>query len=106
MEADFAFTPGGTVKITAGTTTGQVALADTLFKLPRQVEIYNSGTVIAFVAFGKAGVTVDAAAPIGYPIPPGATRLVTVPDIGVARYMAAITLSGTADVYATIGDGE
>lgn len=65
------------------------------------------GLESAFIAFGD--VTVDAVVPVGatpvngYMVLPGSKEPLTVP--GTATHVAAITASGTADLYFTSGDG-
>lgn len=98
-----AFTPGSTVKLTATTSTGAVALTGADGKLKRQVRLYNAGSVVVFVKIGASGVT---AATTDMPLAPGVPELITVQDAnGSARYLAGITVSGSADVYATVGEG-
>lgn len=100
MSASF-FTPVGTTKnITAGTTTGSVALP-VVTDASRAVRVYNAGAVISFVNFGASDVT--AALTTSIPIVPGGTFIFEVGQ--KATHMAAITASSTAVTYVTEGFG-
>lgn len=96
------FTPGdATAKVTAATTSARVKVAEASSVV--QIRLYNSGSVTAFLAFG--GSTIDATLAAGMPLPPGAVEVVSF-STGDDVYLAGITVSGTADVYATPGVGE
>lgn len=76
-------------------------------KRSRQFQLYNSGTVAAFVAFG-VGTSFSATLPSGgtpgdYPVAPGAVVVVTIS--GNPDHVTAVTGSSTAVVYVTPGDG-
>lgn len=61
-----------------------------------QVMVYNSGSVIVFIRFGGVATTADV------PIAPGATMTLT----GYSgQTLGAITGSGTATLYVTVGSG-
>lgn len=96
-----------TTKLTATNVTGSAALT-----LPtteggfasgapgaRHVRICNAGSVIVFIQLGDSTV---AATTAKMPILPGGTEILT---LGGATYVAAITASGSADVYFTPGMG-
>lgn len=95
-----AFSPmGSTVNLAATTSTGNVALSG--FGVGGgNVRLYNSGSVVVFVNFGGAAVT--AVLTTSMPLAPGASEVFAV---GEGQYMAGITASGSATVYATIGQG-
>ncbi len=61
-----------------------------------QVMLYNAGSVIVFVRFGGVATTADV------PIAPGATMTLT---SYAGQTMGAITGSGSATLYATVGSG-
>lgn len=91
---------GSTVNLSAGTTTGNVAL--TGVGNGGTVRVLNTGTVTVFINFGtSSAVTATLAA--GIPIPPNTPEAFAVgPTI---THMAAITASSTASIYATTGQG-
>lgn len=93
----FHWADGSTVSLAAGTSTGNVEVQTG--PLARHLRLYNSGTVTVFIKFGAtSGVT---AAVTDYPLPGGAVEIVSAP----AAWMAAITASGSATIYATPGEG-
>src|SRR5579871_4022795 len=55
-----------------------------------QLELFNSGTAIAFINFGTSGVTA-ATTSTGYPVAPGARRIVTVDP-----FVTTISVIGSA----------
>lgn len=92
-----------TVRIAVTTTTGNIAL-------PAQssssvVRIFNAGSAVAYIAFGGSGVAatvpVAGGAAGSMPVGSGITEI----QVPGATHIAAITASGTADLYATIGEG-
>lgn len=96
------FTPAknGTITVSATTTTGNSAL-----KVPSardQVMVTNdAGGSTAFIEFGDS--TVEAVAATSTPVLPGAAYIFTI-NPGMT-HMAVITGTGTATVYATVGQG-
>lgn len=95
------FTPNSsTAQIAATTSTGSVALGGS----GPQIEVTNEGPNTAFVAFGGSGVT--AAAATGYPVLAGQSKAVSSGKKTSVTHAAAITASGTATVYFTMGDGQ
>lgn len=100
------FCPQGTANIAATTTSANVALPigcpPTGSERP-QVRVYNSGTTLAFIAFGDSSVAATASS---IPIPPGAS--IPVEKFSVpfgATHVACILASGTGTVYFTSGFG-
>jgi hypothetical protein len=99
------FNPAVTVSIAATTATSSTASGiaqnpNGLNNGPTECVVYNSGTTLAFVAFGNGSA---AALLTSYPVPPGATRLVSVgPNVNFA---AAIMLTGAGTVYFSFGNG-
>ena len=93
---------GPTVNLTAGTTSGAVAISTGSngpgFSI---IRIRNTGTVEAFVEFGGAAVTATTSA--SAPVAPGTVEAFRVPQ-GVT-HAAAVTASGSAIVYFTPGEG-
>jgi hypothetical protein len=98
-----AFSPGGTVSLSATTSSSRVLLGGLAGKLRVQVRLYNTGSVPVFVSFGTDQAV---AAVTDMPLAPGVPEIVTLQDgNGAARYLAGITASGSATVYATVGEG-
>lgn len=96
---NFQPTAAGTQTISATTSSSSVNFAGASGNM-RQVLIYNAGSALAFVEFGRGSATAVAATSM--PIPSGAVEGF---DLGVNDTVAAITASSTATVYVTIGIG-
>jgi hypothetical protein len=99
------FNPAATVSIAATTASQQVLSGvpvPAFLGGPDAVLVYNSGTTLAFVAFGNGAAVATAAN--GFPVPPGASRLIAVGN-GNVNAAAAIMLSGTGTVYFSFGTG-
>ena len=97
------FPQGGTVDIDSDGSSQSVELA---VMANEQVQVYNGGTTVAFVAFGNSASSVTAVTPNGstpgsYPVAPGAVIVCTVP-LGTTY---AASIGGTGDVYFTPGLG-
>ena len=99
---------GNTVVFVADTTapTPVQALSTTLGG--NQYRVINSGTVTVFMGYGANAAAASAAATVvttsgeAIPILPGTDEILTfVPN----AYFTGITISGTANVYVTCGDG-
>lgn len=91
-----AFQPSATVTVAASTTSASAALAgagDTAV-------VYNPTTGIAFVTFSTGTVTATNA---GYPVPPGATRIVKVGRL--VSSVGVILSTSSGNVYVTLGSG-
>jgi hypothetical protein len=90
------FAPSGTTTIAGSVASNSAALTtgDT-------VVVYNAAATLAFVAFGNGAATATVAA--GYPVPPGATRIIFVGPI--VNFAAAILASATGNVYFSAGTG-
>jgi len=103
----FHWLDDATVKITA-TTAGTDRAK--LLRVPTgafQIEVYNSGAVAVFIRKGTdATVTASPGMP-DKPIAPGATEVLTIANkpSGPITHIAAATVSGSADVYVTVGAG-
>ena len=103
----FHWLEDATIKITA-TTSGTDRGA--LKRMPAgrvQIEIYNSGAVPVFIRKGTdATVTASSSNP-DKPIGPGVTEVLTVINRPTApiTHIAAVTASGSADIYITTGVG-
>lgn len=109
-----AFNPIGKTVVVAGATTAPSGVQVLSLGAPaaEQYRIYNSGAVLAHVAFGVDASTAqtNAVIPTGsgsnskssFPIPAGAIEVVSaLPNC----YWSAITPSSTADVFVTPGSG-
>lgn len=90
---------GSTVSIAATGSSAPTALAVPVNGI---IEIYNSGSVTAFVLFGPTGGTV-ASATTSRPIPPGGWAVELMQQGSAA--VDAVTATGTATVYFTPGTG-
>lgn len=91
------FMPSGadTVLLAAGTTSARAQLDVN----SRAVRVVNDGAVTAFIHFGDGNVTANTAK---MPIKAGATETFTT---GTATNVAAVTASGTTNLYFTNGEG-
>jgi len=96
-----AFKPavGGTVSLAVTTTSASVAML-LVPDSEHQVRLYNAGSATVFVNRGGSGVTATTS---NMPLPAGAVEVLTY--TGSATHLAAITASGTATLYATVGEG-
>jgi hypothetical protein len=84
---------GPTVSIAATTTTANTAIQSE----GRVVQVTNSGTTVAFIAFGPTGIVATAA---DIPIAGGQTLYF---DKAGSPFIAALMSSGTATIYACPG---
>ena len=93
-----------TVSLAVTSSTGSVALS----KLPStgrfQLRIHNAGAATIFFNRGSSTVT---AATTNMPIPAGAIEVITIENAqnSPVTHVAAITSSGTATAYFTVGTG-
>ena len=94
--ADIFLVMSNTTTITAGVASAAVAIP----KKPSIVQIYNSGTVIAFITFGNSAVAATVAT--SYPVPPGGTVKL---EKGESEFIATIVGATTAVLYVTAGLG-
>lgn len=92
------FSPGSTSTLAVTTVTGRVALTGG----GSVVEIQNTGTAVMFVKIGSSTVV---AAVTDYPVQPGHSKMVSRGPSSLDTHIAAITGTGTATLYATVGDG-
>jgi len=90
------FTPSATTQSIAATTTSASA---TVIANQPCVRVYNVGPSIAFVRFTAGAST---ALVTDMPVAAGAIELFTKGD---ADTVSAITASGTATIYLTVGEG-
>lgn len=95
--------PAATVNLAVTSSTGRVQVFTTTPSIVSEpvIRLYNAGTVAVFVNFGDSSVT--AALATGIPIAPGSVETFRVDSTQV--YVAGITASGTATLYATPGYG-
>lgn len=95
---------GSTVSLAASTTSARVALTNPPSNSEFQVRVHNAGSALAFIHRGNSTVT---AATTDVPIPSGAVEVLTFENLdGTPQtHVAAITTSGTATLYFTIGFG-
>lgn len=104
-----AFTKlGNTVAFVANTTAPVPVQAVSTTLGGNQYRIINSGTVTVFLGFGanasaaSSSATVVTTSGAALPLLPGTDEILTfVPN----AYFTGITISGTANVYVTPGDG-
>ena len=104
-----AFTSlGKTVKLVADTTAPTPVQVPSTTLGGNQYRVINTGTVTVFMGYGanaaaaSASATVVTASGEALPILPGTDEILTfVPN----AYFTGITISGTANVYITPGDG-
>jgi len=97
MSSVYSISPGATASLSATVTTGNVAL----FGTGAQIELQNGGAVTVFIALGGSAVVATVGS---YPLLPGQSKIITRnPDN--QTYIAAITASGSAAIYATVGEG-
>ena len=104
-----AFTKlGNTVAFTADTTAPAPVQAVSSTLGGNQYRIINSGTVTVFLGYGANAAAASSSATVvttsgeSLPLLPGTDEILTfVPN----AYFTGITISGTANVYVTPGDG-
>lgn len=101
--ADFSiFTPvGATKKIAVTSSTGNVALSDMGAGADRVVRVYNDLNEVIFIKFGFASTLTAAVTDL--PIGPKATEVFEINP--ATTYVAAISASGSGNVYFTEGKG-
>ena len=99
MATQLAFNPvtAGTVSITVGASTANVALGVTTAL--KQIRVMNNGSATVWIEFGGSSIT--AAGNTGIPVAPGATEVFTTNG----TYAAAIAAGATGIVYFTPGTG-
>lgn len=97
-----AFTPVvATVTLAVTGTTGSVALGTQPSQGGCEVRVVNAGTATIFINFGTSAVT--AATASSMPVLAGGAEVFSLnPSV---THVAAITASGTATLYATLGCG-
>lgn len=106
MTTTSPFTPGQSLKVTAGSATASTALPTNF--TGNQIEVQAIGTNPAAIAFGTAAVAATVAttswAASNYPVINGQSKIITVP--ATATHVAYIR-DGAADVtlYFTLGYG-
>ena len=95
---------GSTVSISATTSSSAVALNSQPNIGRFHLRIFNAGSATVFITRGTSTV---AATTSSYPIPSGAIEVITInnADASPVTHVAAITASGTATVYFTVGWG-
>lgn len=101
---NFTPTPVGGKALAASTTSASTALVASPLQR-KDVIVYNSGSVAAFIEFGGstvAAVVPSGATPGGLSVPPGAALTLCAGD---NTHIAAITASSTATLYITSGCG-
>lgn len=108
MDAHSFDPTGNTVAIATSTASAATALTDTgVGPESRDYRLYNSGTVIIYVAFGGVGVTVvapTAGAPAnGIPIPGGAIEVMR--SSASEGFIGTLASSGTPVLFVTAGTG-
>lgn len=104
MIKSFNPTPGATVSLTAGTSTGRVKLDANAAEAEVGIRIVNSGTDMAFIRQGDNTVVATTG---DMPIMPGEIEVFNfkIPYGTTGLWVAAITASGTPTLYFTTGVG-
>ena len=102
----FTWLEGGTITVSATTISSDNPLGGKVPAGRFQIRVYNAGAVPVFVRKGSAGVPATAAV-TDMPIAPGAVEVLSVDNSPSAPItsLGAITGSGTATLYVTIGEG-
>jgi len=98
------FSPKESTSLAVTTTSGNVSLGAYVGtgQTRPQVRLYNKGAADIFIAFGGNSVTALTSDMI---LPAGALEVLSLDEGALQRYIAAITLSGTATLYITTGGG-
>jgi hypothetical protein len=100
------FSPVSTVSIAALVTSfsAPTGIAQSPYGLGNgntECVVYNSSSVLVFVAFGSSTVVATAAS---YPVPPGATRIVSI-GANVTTAACILASAGSGNVYFSFGSG-
>lgn len=94
-----------TVRLAVTTTSGSTRAALPTASPSSVIRIFNAGSAIAYVAIGTSTVTATVPAAAGangsMPVGSGITEI----QVAGNTHVAAITASGTADLYFTVGEG-
>lgn len=101
----FLWVDDATTTISCSTTSANGALLRTPNGSDFQVRVYNAGTVPAFIQKGYDAAAMATTADM--PMAPGSVEVLTVRNTAAApvTHIAAITASGTASLYVTVGAG-
>jgi hypothetical protein len=110
MHTPFGCPNAATARLSVSGTSSSIRFRDSTTTFGKSVRLTNLGAATAYVEIGDSAVaaTVPVAGtgtggtPGSFPIPSGATQVLNAQG---GTYIAAITSSGTADLYATPGDG-
>src|SRR5687768_12304299 len=104
MDTTRAFKPllGSTVSLAVTTTSARVALTSAPKNATYQLRLYNAGASTVHLTVGTSSATATTS---NLPLPAGAIEVLTFEnrDNAAQDNLAAITASGTATLYATIG---
>jgi len=100
MNSQFAPIYSSTVTLSVSTTSSSVALSG-MSARPQNIVITNAGTALVFVVCGVGPQTATTA---NLPILPSSAVVLSIDPS--ADTLAAITASGAATLYATVGNGE
>ena len=90
---------GGTAVIAATTVSGSAVLPFGSAAAGNNIRVYNDGPSLVFIKIGTGTVT---ASVTSIPLPVGAVEVLSK---GANDTVAAVTLSATANVYVTPGNG-
>jgi hypothetical protein len=109
MSVNAPFTPSGNTVVFAAATTAPTPVQCVSTTLGgNQYRVINSGNVLAFLGLGAtasaatANATVVSTTAASIPLLPGTDEILTfVPN----AYFTAITVSSSANIYVTCGDG-
>lgn len=97
MSDQSAFSLGGATTVLSVTSSSS---GDTIAPKYGRIRVHNSGASIAFL---RTGIGAQTAVTTDVPIPPGVVEVFSVP--ANHTHAAAITSSGTATLYITVGSG-
>lgn len=97
MSDQSAFRLGGATTVLSVTSSSS---GDTIAPKYGRIRVYNGGASVAFL---RTGIGAQTALTTDVPIPPGVVEVFSVP--ANHTHAAAITSSGTATLYITVGSG-
>jgi hypothetical protein len=102
----FNWLEAGTITVSATTTSSDNPLGGKVPAGRFQLRVYNAGAVPVFIRKGSGGAAATAVL-TDMPIAPGAVEVLSVDNSPSAPItsIGAITGSGTATLYVTIGEG-
>ena len=110
MSVSAPFTPSGNTVVFAAATTAPTPVQCVSTTLGgNQYRVINAGTVIAFLGVGNSAANATSNAVVvsttasSIPLLPGTDEILTFPP---NAYFTGITVSSSANIYITCGDGD